>query len=438
MSNPLHSFRFAFRSGSAYDPPGKEGLANLTASLMSGGSTLRRSYKEILDQLFVMASHFDCQVDKEMTVFEGVVHRDHLVAFEALTHEILHEPAFLPEDFERVREDQLNFLRVNLRGSNDEEMAKELLYSRLYAGHPYEHHCAGRIASLEAITVDDVRGFWRANFQQAGLEARDALLLAEPMQLHGLTATLVEKAAARSVAMSFGYPIPVRRGHTDYPALLLAQAWLGQHRNGGRLFDQIREIRGLNYGDYAYIEYFPRGMFQFEPDPNLARQQQIFQVWLRPVEWEKAAFAFQLALYEIEQLRQNGMSPEDFERTRRFLRKYSKLMQKTESLRQGYAIDSAFYGTPEYSSYIDDSLSALNLETVNSAIRAHLQTENLHLVAVGPKMKDFAGQLRAASAPGPSYEGEIGPEVLAEDLRVQQRSLTWHSIDLIDLEAAFA
>lgn len=438
MSNPLHSFRFVFRSGSAYDPPGKEGLANLTASLMSGGSTLRRSYKEILDQLFVMASHFDCQVDKEMTVFEGVVHRDHLAAFEALSQEILREPAFLPEDFERVREDQLNFLRVNLRGSNEEEMAKELLYSRLYAGHPYEHHCVGRIASLEALTVEDVRSFWLANLQQEGLGARPALGLAEPIQAQGLAATLVDKPAARSVAMSFGYPISVRRGHADYPALLLAQAWLGQHRNGGRLFDQIREVRGLNYGDYAYIEYFPRGMFQFEPDPNVARQQQIFQVWIRPVEWEKAAFAFRLALYEIEQLRQSGLSTEDFERTRHFLRKYSKLMQKTESLRQGYAIDSAFYGTPEYSSYIDDSLSSLNLEAVNSVIRAYLQTESLHLVAVGPKMKDFAEQLRASEAPGPVYEGEIDPAVLAEDIVVQQRSLSWRSIECVELESVFA
>ena len=28
----------------------------------------------------------------------------------------------------------------------------------------------------------------------------------------------------------------------------------------------------MNYGDYAYIEAFPRGMFQFFPDPNVARR----------------------------------------------------------------------------------------------------------------------------------------------------------------------
>src|SRR6266511_1430937 len=100
---------------------------------------------------------------------------------------------------------------------------------------------------------------------------------------------MVEKQT-RSVAYSIGFPIEVRRGHPDFPALLLAQAYLGQHRSGGRLHERLRQSRGLNYGDYAYIEYFPRGMFQFEPEPNIARWQQIFQVWIRPVEPATAHF----------------------------------------------------------------------------------------------------------------------------------------------------
>jgi zinc protease len=438
MSNPLRSFRFVYRTGSAYDPPGKEGLAQLTASLMSAGSTTRRSYKEILDQLFVMAAQWDCQVDQELTVFIGVTHQDHLAAFEQLTREMLHEPAFTADDFERLRQDQLNDLGMNLRGSNDEEMAKELLYSRVLRQHPYRHPAAGSISSLESITLDDVRAFFAAHFQQQGLAARPALALPAAPIPNGLHATLVDKPSARSVAMSFGFPIEVRRGHPDYPALLVAQAWLGQHRNGGRLFDQIRELRGLNYGDYAYIEYFPRGMFQFEPDPNLARQQQIFQVWLRPVEWEKAAFAFRLALHEIDQLRSNGMSEEDFERTRLFLRKYSKLLQKTESLRLGYEIDSHFYGIPEYSAYMDASLGSLTLADVNRATAAYLQTGNLHFVAVGPRMEEFAAQLRSNSAAPPVYEGAMADEVLSEDAIVQLRSLKPESIELLTLEAVFA
>ncbi|NAW49808.1 hypothetical protein, partial [Salmonella sp. gx-f5] len=78
----------------------------------------------------------------------------------------------------------------------------------------------------------------------------------------------------------------------------------------------IRELRGLNYGDYAYIEYFPRGMFQFTPDPNLARQQQIFQIWIRPVEPQNAHFTLRLALYEFDKLLRDGLTRESFEATR--------------------------------------------------------------------------------------------------------------------------
>ncbi|WP_051669498.1 M16 family metallopeptidase [Bryobacter aggregatus] len=437
MSGPLKSYRFAVRCGSVDDPKGKEGLANLTASLMVGGATAHRSYKQILDEFFEMATGFEAQVDKELTVFYGTVHVDHQQRYETLLREMLQEPAFTAEDFERVREDQLNFLRVGLRGTNDEELAKEVLYERLYAGHPYAHHCCGTASGLAAITVEDVRAFHATYFPLLTLEALPAPALPTPKNPQGLEVTLLDKPEARGVAMSFGYPIPVRRGHEDYPALLLAQAWLGQHRNGGRLFDQIREVRGLNYGDYAYIEYFPRGMYEFEPDPNLARQQQTFQVWLRPVVPEKALFAFRLALYEIDQLRTKGMAEEDFERTRNFLSKYVKLLLKTDSLVQGYAIDSAFYGTPEYTSYIAEGLAALTVEKVNTVIRRHLQTRNLHFVAVGPAMQDFAKQLQSSEASPIQYEIEVPPEVLAEDKLVEALPLEVTKLEIYPSTRAF-
>ncbi|PYR37241.1 MAG: hypothetical protein DMF90_07560 [Acidobacteria bacterium] len=58
-------------------------------------------------------------------------------------------------------------------------------------------------------------------------------------------------------------------------------------------------MRGLNYGDYAYIEAFPRGMFQFFPDPNIARQRQIFEIWIRPVVPVNAHMALRIAVSEL-------------------------------------------------------------------------------------------------------------------------------------------
>lgn len=415
----LQDFTRVFLTGSCDDPPGKEGLASLTAALMAGGSTRHRSYKQILEDCFEMATGVEFQCDKECTVFYASAHPDHQERFGTLFAECLSAPAFTPEDFARVKDEHLNFLRVELRGNNDEELAKEILYERLFPAHPYRHHAIGTIAGLESITLDDVRAFHTAHFAAPTDPPRRPLPAPPPIQ--GLHATLLDKPEARSVALSFGHPIPLTRGHQDYPALLVAQAWLGQHRNGGRLFDQIREVRGLNYGDYAYLEYFPRGMYQFEPDPCLARQQQIFQVWIRPVVWEKSHFALRLALHEISQLQQNGISREDFERTRLFLRKYSKLLVKTNSLRERYAADSAFYGIPEYTEYIDRSLAELRYEAVQAAARQYLSVENFHLVAVGPRMQEW-GELLASGAPTPiTYEISVPGEVLEEDALVAPR-----------------
>ena len=82
--------------------------------------------------------------------------------------------------------------------------------------------------------------------------------------------------------------------------------------SGGRLFQRIREIRGINYGDYAYIEYFPRGGCLMEPPPNVARRSQHFQIWIRPAEPPQAAFTLRLAVYELNKLVKDGISAGGF------------------------------------------------------------------------------------------------------------------------------
>ena len=112
----------------------------------------------------------------------------------------------------------------------------------------------------------------------------------------GIEVEILEKDT-RATAISFGYPIDVTRSHPDFAALSVARAWLGEHRlSSGRLYDRIREIRGINYGDYAYIEAFPRGMFQFFPDPNIVRSHQLFEIWIRPVVPVNAHMTLRIAI----------------------------------------------------------------------------------------------------------------------------------------------
>src|SRR6266567_3781806 len=73
--SPLVSFRILFMTGSAADPNGKEGLASLTAAMLAEGGSRAKTYAEITDAMYPMATSFQWQVNKEMTVFSGTTRR---------------------------------------------------------------------------------------------------------------------------------------------------------------------------------------------------------------------------------------------------------------------------------------------------------------------------------------------------------------------------
>ncbi|MCE5311050.1 MAG: insulinase family protein [Acidobacteriales bacterium] len=462
--SPLVTFRIVFTAGSAADPADKPGLANLTAEMLAGGGTRDLTYQQILDAMFPMAASVSSQVDKQMTTFSGATHVENLEAYYKLFRAMLLEPGWREDDFKRIRENTINYLRVTLRGYNDEELGKEVLYNEIYAGHPYGRHNAGTVAGLEKITLDDVKEFYRTHYTQVHLIAglaggytpeflervkKDFRQLPAkgfaakplpPATPAGHTRLTIVDKDTRSVAYSLGFPIIVKRGHPDYPALLVAASWLGQHRmSGGRLYQRMRELRGLNYGDYAYIEYFPRGMFQFEPDPNLARSQQIFQIWIRPVDPATAHFAVRLALYEMDKLVREGLDQESFERTRNFVMKYAKLLTKTKSAELGYAIDSRFYRIPEYVSYLQAGLQKLTREDVNRAIRKHLGGGNVTIVAVARNCASLKSRI-LEEAPSPmAYNSPKPKELLEEDKTVSawKVGLKPENVRIIDVEKVF-
>ena len=452
---PLVSFRIVFLTGAASDPEGKAGVADLTAAMLAQGGTKDLTYKQIVDAMYPMATSVSYQVDKEMTTFSGTTHVDNLDAFYKLFRSMLLEPGWREDDFKRLKDDAINYLRVGLRGNNDEELGKEVLYNVIYEGTPYGHESAGDISALEKMTIDDVKQFYRDHYTQRDLivgiaggyphtfvaqltrdfgklpDTRDSRPQpSQPKPIPHSRAVLVDKNT-RSVAYSIGFPITVTRKTPGYPELLVVQAYFGQHRiSMGQLYQRMRELRGLNYGDYAYIEYFPRGMYQLEPSPNLARQQQIFQIWIRPVEPPTAKFALRLALYELDKLVKQGLSEDEFERSRDFVSKYVTLLTKTKNAQLGYAIDSVYYGIPDYVTYIRGALAKMTREDVNRAIRSHLRADRLQIVAVTKNAEDLKNQL-VSDAPSPmTYNSAKPPEILEEDKTVENWKLNLRPEDI--------
>jgi len=446
--SPLVTLKFVFQTGSASDPLGQHGVAALTAAMLSEGGTAKMTYQQMVDAQFPMATSISSRVDKEMTAFYATTHVDNLDKFYALFRAMLLEPGWRPEDFTRLRDNSVNSLRVSLRENNEEELGKEVLYNAIYAGHPYGHHNMGKVADIEKLKIENLKAFFRANYTRANLviglaggyppsfletvKADFAKLPAgvkrtvarpAPKPISGLQVELVDKQT-RSVAVSFGFPIAVKRGHPDYVALMVAQSWFGQHRmSGGRLYERIREARGLNYGDYAYIEYFPGGMFGFEPPQNIARPQQIFQIWLRPLELPTAHFGIRLAMFEMDRLLKTGLSQAEFDRTKLFLSTYVNLLTKTKQAELGYAIDSQYYGIADFNSYIKSGLAKLTLADVNAAVKRHLQTANLKMAIITPNAEEFKKRLLANEASPMTYNSAKPQDLLDEDKIVEKWNL---------------
>jgi zinc protease len=443
--SPLVTVRILVSTGSAFDPEGKAGLASLTAAILAEGGSQRLSYDEIIKRMYPLATSFSAQVDKEMTVFTGTTHVDNLQKYYQLIRDMLLNPGFREDDFKRIKEDALNYLKVSLREGNDEELGKEELYDLIYQDHPYGHHNLGRISELERLTLDDLKSFYASNYTRAnlviglagGFPAKfpdqvmadfEALPTGQPNRIKipppkldsGLHIEIVQRDT-RSTAFSLGFPINVKRGDPDYPALALVASYFGQHRSSNsHLYQRLREARGLNYGDYSYIEYFPRGMFQFQPDPNLARQQQIFQIWIRPVPPSQGMFTLRATLYEYDKLVREGLSKEAFESTREFLSKFVDVLLQTPGAALGYALDSRYYGIDDYRAYMKKGLASLTLEQVNKAIKKHLKSDSMRIVIVAKDAEGLKESILSGKPSSITYNSQKPEELLAEDKLIEK------------------
>jgi zinc protease len=440
------AIRVVFASGSADDPPGKEGLTRLTAKAMAEGGTAKLSFSELTRKLYPLAASITAEVDRDETVFSAEVTRDSAEAFLPLFADVLLSPRLDAEGFARVHARAVSALTDDLRGADDEALGKEALEAFVYQGHPYGHPPVGTEKGLGASSLEDVKAHRarvfcreRATVGVAGdlppmfsAKATAALVglpgcegerasLPAPRKLTGLNVLVVDKPSADSTAISVGYAYDVTRSHPDFPAVAFFADYLGLHRQStGRLYQELREKRGLNYGDYAYAEHFDQEGDSSLPRPNVARRQQLFSLWLRPVKPADATFALRAALREYGGLLEHGVSGAEIARYRTFLTRFDALEELTASRRVGYALDDLSYGlSAPYLQTMHAGFQALDDQKLGAALKRHLTAKDLAIVIVAHDGAALAASL-AAGAPtkAPKYAAPKPASVTAADLEI--------------------
>jgi zinc protease len=442
--NPLVSFRILTRIGSIEDPTGKDGLCRLTWNMLTDGGSRLRSAEEISRALFPMAASVSLGLDKELAVFSATVHTDNLRAFYAVFKDMLLDPGFREADFDRLKSAQLAFVEKTLVGNMDEQLGKEILNLMIYDGHPYGRNDSGTVESIKGLTLEDAKEFYRQNFvrgnivvglaggypegfpQQvmkdfeklpAGFTPR--IPLPEPREPRGLEFVLAEKDTP-GTAISMGFPVALTKADKDFFALWIAGSHFGEHRQHvSLLFQKIREERGQNYGDYAYVEHFVQGRDKF-PAPNHARRQQYFSIWLRPLPNANRHFVIRQALRELKRLVDEGISEERFQLVRTYLLNYTKLYAQTLDERLGWRMDSRFYGYDDFLTEAAKILPTLTRSDVNAAIKKYLQANHVEIAVITPNAAALKEDL-VTGRPSPiRYANSNMPaEVLEEDKVIQ-------------------
>jgi len=447
--NPLVHVRVLVRIGSANDPSGKEGLCQLAWSMLAEGGTRLMSFKEITEKFYPMAADVSLSLDKEMSVFSGTVHKDNLAAYYAIFKDMLLDPGFREDDFNRLKSNQLNFIEKTLTSNMDEAFGKEILNLMLHDGLPYGHQEAGTVESVNGLTLEDVKAFYKEQFVQgnlvvglaggypADLPARlesDFKRLPETFTPHlslppahvpqGIEVVIADKPTP-ATAISMGFPVSLTKAAKDFFALWIAGSHFGEHRQSvSHLYQKIREERGQNYGDYAYIEHFIQGRDKF-PAPNHARRQQYFSIWIRPLANSNRHFVIRQALRELKKLVDEGISEDRFQLVRTYLLNYTKLYAQTLGERLGWQMDSRYYGYQDFLAEAQAVLPRLTRDDVNRAIKKYLNFDNIFLAVVTQDAEALKNDL-ASNAPSPvKYANPNMPQaVLDEDTVIQEYPLT--------------
>jgi zinc protease len=471
--SPFIAFNIWVRTGSQDDPAGKEGLAALTAAVMSAGGTRTRSFEQIMEALYPMAAGYGQTVDREMTTFTGRVHRDNLDRYYELFSAAILEPAFDEADFERVKTNVMNQLERGRRYTRDEELSKDLLFWMAYEGTPYAHPEAGYVQSVAHITLDDVRRFHRENYTRDNIVVgvgggyptgfpervrRDFDRLPggrvapppapRPERPDGMKVLIVETNTA-ATAISMGFPIDLIRGDPEFIDMVAANSWFGEHRNSfSHLYQVIREARGMNYGNYSYIEAFPRGFATQQPRVNVARRSQLFEVWIRPIAetapgnlHDRSLFATRAALRELDRLVRDGLTPRQVDETVNFLQNYSVNWGNTINRRLAYRIDDAFYGLdePGFLASLRPGLEDLTPRRVNAAVRRHLHSHGMYLVFITRDAEGLRQKLLSGEPTPIQYAGTQPDHILAEDREIARYPIpvTEADIRILRVEEVF-
>jgi zinc protease len=267
---PMIAIDFAFVGGAAQDLPAKGGTATLVASLLDEGAG-DLDAKTFHARLERKAIELGFQAERDTlrgTLRTLTENKDEAFDYLRLA---LTQPRFDQSDVEVIRAQVLSMLRRATTSPTD--IANLRWWQVAFADHPYGRPVNGTLESVPTVTIADLKDYTRrvlargnlkvavvgdidAETVKAMLDRVFGALPAQPdlrpvpnVSPQGLGRRIVVKLDVPQAVVAFGGP-GIARKDPDFMAAYIVNHILGGGAFSSRLYQEVREKRGLAYSVY--------------------------------------------------------------------------------------------------------------------------------------------------------------------------------------------
>ena len=385
-------------TGSRDEEPAVAGSSHFLEHLLFKG-TEHRSAVDIAEAIDCVGGEMNAFTTKEYTAFYVRLLSDKLDVGLDILSDIMWAPAFRTADVESER--QVILEEILMHGDEPGDLVHELFFDAMYPGHPLGWDPLGDEDTVSSLGADEIRAFHAGHYRPANIVAAVAGCLDHDEVVEGLERRFTgvpggevptrqaPAAAARSVAvltrpteqahLVVGMTAVDRHDDDRYPLSVLDHALGGGMSS--RLFQEVREKRGLAYSVYSFRAGFEdTGVLGVYAGTAPSRVHETLEV----------------ILTELDRFINAGISDRELQVAKGHLRGTMALgLEDTAARMSRIGRTQLVHGEVPSIDEVSARIEAITVDDVNQVI-AKVLTRDRVLAAVGPFDADAFDSARVA------------------------------------------
>ena len=379
-------------TGASAETDKEDGISHFIEHMQFKGTHKRNAF-EVSDAFDRLGAQVNAFTGKDLTCYYSKCTSDHTAeCFEILSDLFLHST--FPED-EMDREKGVVCEEISMNEDSPEDLCLDLLAQAFYGKENYGRNILGTIDNVKSFTTADMLAYKRARYCPQNIvisfagavDATTAQALVEtyfgdldegdfqartPKLLHAKQ-SLVKQKPIEQMHIALAYPT-LPRGNEFEDALSAVNGILGGSMSS-RLFQEVREKRGLAYSVYSYLSPFKEG------------GSHIIYAGVNPAQKQSA---YDAICEVVDEIKKKGVTQEEFLRSREQIK--SGMFFSNESTNSQMLLYGKYM--LNYNEIFDfekrlDKINAMTIDTAKQAISYMFDDEKKAIALVGNTDKPF-------------------------------------------------